>query len=97
MLFYNFKIIIIFVEKDDRTPSVNSDGKVKSEYYSDNSASLPGIMGTPGPVGFEPGMFKKEEEHKQKSDSINKVNYYKYKYIYITYIFTFIYIIYFVE
>lgn len=57
---------------DDRTPSVNSDGKVKSEYYSDNSASLPGIMGTPGPVGFEPGMFKKEEEHKQKSDSVNK-------------------------
>ncbi|KAG6795699.1 Transcription initiation factor TFIID subunit [Apis mellifera caucasica] len=57
---------------DDRTPSVTSDGKVKSEYYSDNSASLPGIMGTPGPVGFEPGMFKKEEEHKQKSDSVNK-------------------------
>lgn len=66
----------LYIEKDDRTPSVNSDGKVKSEYYSDNSASLPGIMGTPGPVGFEPGMFKKEgEEHKQKSDSVNKVNY----------------------
>jgi len=31
-------------------------------------------MGTPGPVGFEPGMFKKEsEEHKAKSDSANKV------------------------
>ncbi|KAK0171350.1 hypothetical protein PV328_009091 [Microctonus aethiopoides] len=50
------------------------DGKVKSEYYSDNSASLPGLMGTPGPVGFEPGMFKKEsEDHKQKGDSSNKV------------------------
>lgn len=50
------------------------EGKVKSEYYSDNSASLPGIMGTAGPVGFEPGMFKKEaEEHKPKSDSTNKV------------------------
>lgn len=32
-------------------------------------------MGTPGPVGFEPGMFKKEsEEHKPKSDSSNKVH-----------------------
>lgn len=31
-------------------------------------------MGTPGPVGFEPGMFKKDsEEHKAKSDSSNKV------------------------
>lgn len=31
-------------------------------------------MGTPGPVGFEPGMFKKDsEEHKPKSDSNNKV------------------------
>lgn len=50
-------------------------------------------MGTPGPVGFEPGMFKKEEEHKQKSDSVNKVSYY----IYMPYIFIFIYIIYFVE
>lgn len=48
--------------------------KVKSEYYSDNSASLPGIMGTPGPVGFEPGMFKNEiDEHKQKPDPTNKV------------------------
>lgn len=66
------------IKKDDRTPSVTGDGKVKSEYYSDNSASLPGIMGTPGPVGFEPGMFKKEgEEHKQKSDSVNKVNHVK--------------------
>lgn len=54
------------------TPVLN-DGKVKSEYYSDNSASLPGIMGTQGPVGFEPGMFKKDlEEHKQKTDSANK-------------------------
>lgn len=31
-------------------------------------------MGTSGPIGFEPGMFKKEsEEHKLKSDSTNKV------------------------
>ncbi|XP_029050088.1 transcription initiation factor TFIID subunit 2 [Osmia bicornis bicornis] len=60
-------------KQDERTNSIVSEGKVKSEYYSDNSASLPGIMGTAGPVGFEPGMFKKEiDEHKQKSDSVNK-------------------------
>lgn len=86
----------MYVEKDDRTPSVTSDGKVKSEYYSDNSASLPGIMGTPGPVGFEPGMFKKEEEHKQKSDSVNKVSYYYYYYytlyIYICHIYLYLFI-----
>ena len=58
---------------DERAPPAPGEGKVKSEYYSDNSASLPGIMGVPGPVGFEPGMFKKEtDEHKQKSDSVNK-------------------------
>ncbi|KYQ58343.1 Transcription initiation factor TFIID subunit 2 [Trachymyrmex zeteki] len=58
---------------DERGIPVPSEGKVKSEYYSDNSASLPGIMGTPGPVGFEPGMFKKDsEEHKPKNDSSNK-------------------------
>lgn len=33
----------------------------KQEYFSDNSVSLPG-MGQAGPVGFEPGMFKKEGE-----------------------------------
>lgn len=59
--------------QDERGIPVPGEGKVKSEYYSDNSASLPGIMGTPGPVGFEPGMFKKEsEEHKPKNDSSNK-------------------------
>ncbi|KAL6435232.1 hypothetical protein ACFW04_005360 [Cataglyphis niger] len=58
---------------DERGIPIPGEGKVKSEYYSDNSASLPGIMGTPGPVGFEPGMFKKDlEEHKPKSDSVNK-------------------------
>lgn len=32
-------------------------------------------MGTQGPVGFEPGMFKKEsEEHKQKGESTNKAS-----------------------
>jgi transcription initiation factor TFIID subunit 2 len=40
----------------------------KQEYFSDNSVSLPG-MGQSGPVGFEPGMFKKEGDSKHKSDS----------------------------
>jgi len=62
------------LQQDERGVPVPGEGKVKSEYYSDNSASLPGIMGTSGPVGFEPGMFKKEsEECKSKSDSSNKV------------------------
>ena len=31
-------------------------------------------MGTGGPVGFEPGMFKKEtDESKQKGEATNKV------------------------
>ncbi|XP_058805308.1 transcription initiation factor TFIID subunit 2 [Phymastichus coffea] len=61
------------IHSDDQSTSNNTEGKAKSEYYSDNSASLPGIMGTNGPVGFEPGMFKKEgEEGKVKGDAVNK-------------------------
>lgn len=37
------------------------NNEVKADYYSDNSASLPGISGTGGPVGFEPGMFSKQD------------------------------------
>lgn len=40
----------------------------KEEYFSDNSVSLPGLLGQGGPVGFEPGMFKKEPEAKAKTD-----------------------------
>lgn len=37
----------------------------KQEYFSDNSVSLPGLMGQGDPVGFEPGMFKKDDtKHK---------------------------------
>lgn len=36
------------------------EGQIKTEYFSDNSASLPGISGSSGPVGFEPGMFRKD-------------------------------------
>lgn len=56
--------------------------EVKTEYYSDNSASLPGISGSGGPVGFEPGMFNKQDiakvsyhcrvcTWKQKNNTVN--------------------------
>lgn len=45
----------------------------KQEYFSDNSVSLPGIIGQSGPIGFEPGMFKKEQDGKHKSDVGTKV------------------------
>jgi len=57
------------------------EGQVKSEYFSDNSQSLPGILGMPGPVGFEPGMFRTKESDGEnghlkhhKSDPMSKVN-----------------------
>lgn len=38
--------------------------KMKTDFNSDNSVSLPGIAsGTSGPTGFEPGMFKTEDEN----------------------------------
>ncbi|XP_055846855.1 transcription initiation factor TFIID subunit 2 [Episyrphus balteatus] len=46
--------------------------RLKTEYYSDNSTSLPGALPTPGPVGFEPGMFKHEDDSKSKSDNSSK-------------------------
>jgi hypothetical protein len=59
----------------------HSEGQVKSEYFSDNSQSLPGILGMPGPVGFEPGMFRTKESDAEnghskhhRSDSMSKVN-----------------------
>lgn len=39
--------------------AVDEPGPAKQELFSDNSVSLPGL-GQGGPVGFEPGMFKKE-------------------------------------
>lgn len=57
------------------------EGQVKSEYFSDNSQSLPGILGMPGPVGFEPGMFRAKESDGEnghskhhKADAMSKVN-----------------------
>lgn len=62
----------------------------KTDFNSDNSASLPGIPSTPGemsgPIGFEPGMFKQEGEEgvavqdlgesggKSKADGSQKVS-----------------------
>ncbi|XP_067013693.2 transcription initiation factor TFIID subunit 2 [Anabrus simplex] len=60
-------------------PPHTVDGEVKNEYYSDNSVSLPGIMGMGGPIGFEPGMFRREFESENshtkhhKSDSLSKL------------------------
>lgn len=49
---------------------------VKQEYFSDNSVSLPGILGQSGPVGFEPGMFNKnkDEKHHKVVDPNAKVS-----------------------
>lgn len=46
----------------------------KQDYFSDNSVSLPG-MSQPGPVGFEPGMFKKDPDAKYKLDPSQKVRF----------------------
>lgn len=58
--------------------------KPKTDFCSDNSASLPGILSggdVTGPVGFEPGMFKQEDvspgvppsSGSKKSDATQKV------------------------
>uniref|UniRef100_A0A1B6LDU4 Transcription initiation factor TFIID subunit 2 n=1 Tax=Graphocephala atropunctata TaxID=36148 RepID=A0A1B6LDU4_9HEMI len=60
--------------KSSRTKDLSEAGpsKVKTEYYSENSASLPGISGSGGPVGFEPGMFNKEDKLKKKKKDRKK-------------------------
>lgn len=46
---------------------------MKTEFCSDNSVSLPGIIpGSTGPVGFEPGMFKNEDENSSHSHTKSK-------------------------
>lgn len=45
---------------------------MKTEFCSDNSVSLPGILGSSGPVGFEPGMFKHDDESSSHSRSKSK-------------------------
>lgn len=47
--------------------------RVKTEFCSDNSVSLPGILpGSSGPVGFEPGMFKNDDENSSHSRDKSK-------------------------
>lgn len=42
--------------------------RLKTEFCSDNSVSLPGLnAGSSGPTGFEPGMFKNEDESSSHS------------------------------
>lgn len=56
------------------TPIPENPKKQKTDYYSDNSASLPGLTvstvdSTKGPVGFEPGMFNQDEDKGDSSAS----------------------------
>lgn len=51
-------------------PIVNT---AKQEYFSDNSVSLPGLMGHGDPVGFEPGMFKKDDSKHKMVDAALKL------------------------
>lgn len=54
---------------DSRPPEAK---RIKTDYGSDNSVSLPGMSSGSGPIGFEPGMFKSEDDNSQswkKSDS----------------------------
>lgn len=58
------------IETDSRPPEAK---RVKTEFCSDNSVSLPGILpGSSGPVGFEPGMFKNDDESSSHSRSKSK-------------------------
>lgn len=58
------------MDGDIRQPDVK---RVKTEFCSDNSVSLPGILpGSSGPVGFEPGMFKNDDESSSHSRSKSK-------------------------
>lgn len=59
------------VDLPEKKIKTEKDGQIKSEYLSENSASLPGISGSTGPVGFEPGMFPKSEGS-IKSESSSK-------------------------
>lgn len=58
------------MDSETRQPETK---RVKTEFCSDNSVSLPGILsGSSGPVGFEPGMFKHDDESSSHSRSKSK-------------------------
>lgn len=76
---YNYVLfeIRIHILLQQEPIEIKSESITKQEYFSDNSVSLPGLMGLAGPVGFEPGMFKKEGEAKHKSDPTKVCCHYK--------------------
>lgn len=39
-----------------------SQDEAKRDFISDNAAPLPGIPGSSGPIGFEPGMFRHDKD-----------------------------------
>lgn len=79
-IFYRYRYYIMYFQeepieiKDDPIQIIPKPIVPKQEYFSDNSVSLPGIMGQSGPIGFEPGMFKTKDEQKHnKTDPASKV------------------------
>lgn len=65
-------VTVEVVAKEEVKKAKHDKGHIKTEYFSDNSASLPGIGGPVGPIGFEPGMFKKGEESVKSEGSSSK-------------------------
>ncbi|XP_077291969.1 TATA-box binding protein associated factor 2 isoform X2 [Arctopsyche grandis] len=52
--------------------SMPKDEVKHREYLSENSVSLPGLQGPPGPIGFEPGMFQPKSDPHLASKSKKK-------------------------
>uniref|UniRef100_A0A0A9Y392 Transcription initiation factor TFIID subunit 2 n=3 Tax=Lygus hesperus TaxID=30085 RepID=A0A0A9Y392_LYGHE len=61
-----------FRDVKKQKPSGGDKQGVNRELYSDNSASLPGLSGTQGPVGFHPGMFNKDQANKDPQGKAKK-------------------------
>lgn len=65
--------IEIKVERDEELPKPPELKRIKTDFQSDNSVSLPGIQpGTSGPTGFEPGMFSATDSVSDKDKSKDK-------------------------
>ncbi|XP_013190078.1 transcription initiation factor TFIID subunit 2 [Amyelois transitella] len=46
----------------DANPHLFGVDDTKREFISDNAVALPGIPGSSGPIGFEPGMFRHDKD-----------------------------------
>lgn len=70
------KVKIKDIMTDTIADTLTVDDAIKTEMYSDNSASLPGISNNsqPMPLGFEPGMFGKKEFPDSKPGYGGKTN-----------------------